>query len=94
MRDKMLSLDSRERSVLREFVLTGQNTVRLPAAHPTVLGLQSAGVLQSVGRLGTGSVHGPVFSYQVSEHAAAWMDAESLGLPRSMYEGSRVTRDE
>lgn len=86
VQDKMLSLDGAERSVLREFFVYGQTTIRLPLVNPVVAGLVAEGVLRQVGQFGRVSLHGPLFSFRLSDEASIIMDVDVLGFPDGAFE--------
>jgi hypothetical protein len=79
--DRMASLDGSEKSVLREFYLQGQNTIKLPVDHPVVAGLLNSGVVVLVGQHGRMSVAGMLFSMMISESAKHHITHELIDWP-------------
>jgi len=81
IRNKMSSLDGAEQAILREFFLVGQTTIRLPLDNPVVAGLVAEGVIRQVGPTGRLSLHGPLFSFRMSDDALVLADDETFGVP-------------
>ena len=78
--EMLMSLDHAEQSVLREFYITGQSTIKMPMDTPTVAGLVSHGILQRVGTLGNYSLHGMMFSLRIAKTAQEMITPDILGL--------------
>ena len=79
--ERITNLDASEKSVLREFYLLGQNTIKLPMDHPVVAGLINAGILVMVGRHGRMSVAGMLFSMKIADFVRSNLTYETLDLP-------------
>lgn len=82
MLEDIANLDERERAVLREFAIQGQQTVKLPIDHPVVAGLLHRGILQVVGRICERSLAGTLMSVRIGERARNNLTTEMLDLPR------------
>ena len=78
---RLNQLDMSEKSVLREFYLQGQNTLKFPMDHPVIAGLISAGILRLVGQHGKMSTAGMLFSMKISDFAREKLNNELLDLP-------------
>jgi len=79
--ERLQKLDSSEKSVLREFFIQGQNTIKLPMDHPVVAGLLDSGILSMVGSHGRMSMAGMLFSMQISEYMRKHLTYELVDLP-------------
>lgn len=79
--ERLDKLDSSEKSVLREFYLQGQNTLKLPMDHPVVAGLINVGVLRLIGQHGRMSTAGMLFSMKISDFVRENLTYELLDLP-------------
>lgn len=79
-RKRLESLDSAEQSVVREFYLDGQSTIKLPIDNPTVARLIRDGILFQIGTLGQQSTVGLLFPLALSETAKNFLTAKELGL--------------
>jgi len=79
--ERLTQLDSSEKSVLREFYLQGQNTLKLPMDHPVVAGLINLGILHLVGQHGRMSAAGMLFSMKISDFVRKNLTYELLDLP-------------
>ncbi|WP_305814118.1 super-infection exclusion protein B [Photobacterium leiognathi] len=79
--DRLEKLDPREKSVLREYYLQGQNTIKLPMDHPVVAGLINVGVLQLIGQHGRMSTAGMLFSMKISDFVRENLTNDLLDLP-------------
>jgi hypothetical protein len=88
--DRMLQLDASEKSVLREFYLQSQNTIKLPIDHPVVAGLMRSGVVVQVGAHGRRSVAGLVFSMKIADEAEKHITHDLIDFP----EGELTFEDE
>ena len=78
---RISNLDQSEKSVLREFYLEGQNTIKLPVDNPVVAGLINAGILEYVGRHGRMSTSGMLFSMKISNFVKSNLTYELIELP-------------
>jgi hypothetical protein len=79
--ERLNKLDSSEKSVLREFYLQGQNTLKLPMDHPVVAGLINVGVLRLIGQHGRMSTSGMLFSMKISDFVREHLTYNLLDLP-------------
>lgn len=73
--NKLTSLDSEEKAVLREFILQGRNTILLPINHPVIFALYQDGIISIVGQYGEISLAGPLYSFKITEeikHLVPW----------------------
>lgn len=80
-KERLSSLDHAEKSVLREFYIQGQNTIKLPMDYPVVAGLLSSGILSIVGQHGKHSLAGMLFSMKIPDHLRKEITLEMLELP-------------
>lgn len=80
-KDRLKMLDHAEKSVLREFYIQGQNTIKLPMDHPVVAGLRSSGILTVVGRHGKHSLAGLLVSMKIPDRLGEDITLEMLELP-------------
>lgn len=78
---RLMTLDSSEKGVLREFYLQGQNTIKLPMDHPVVAGLLSAGILTQVGHHGRMSLAGMLISMRIADYARQNITLDKIDLP-------------
>ena len=85
------TLDDHEKAVIREFVIQGRNTLRLPVDNPTVNGLINKRLLHQVGSLGQMSIVGLLVNISLTELADSNLTSEILGLPES--EPSKTERE-
>lgn len=79
--ERLEKLDPSEKSVLREFYLQGQNSLKLPMDHPVVAGLINAGVLRLIGQHGRMSTAGMLFSMKISGFVRENLTYDLLDLP-------------
>jgi len=79
--ERLKKLDSSEKSVLREFYLQGQNTIKLPMDHPVVAGLINVGILCLIGQHGRMSTAGMLFSMKISDFVRGNLTYDLLDLP-------------
>lgn len=75
------SIDHKERAVLREFFLHGQNTLDLPATHPVVAGLLEKGLLEQVGTYGEHSLVGLLLPLTIPPESRELLTYDFLQLP-------------
>jgi len=80
-KERLKGLDHAEKSVLREFYIQGQNTIKLPMDHPVVAGLLSSGVLSIVGQHGKHSLAGVLVSMKIPDRLREIITLEMLDLP-------------
>jgi len=78
---KIKTLDSYEKAVLREFFIQGRHTIRLPIDHSVVAGLREHGILHIVGQHGQMSVVGMLFPTAISDFAKKHLTNDSIDLP-------------
>lgn len=76
-------LDPQEQSVLREFFLQNQNTLRLPYDEPIVSGLIKKGILRIVGQLGEKSLAGVLLPIEINEVIKDYILPEQIHFPIS-----------
>lgn len=79
--ERLNKLDPSEKSVLREFYLQGQNSLKLPMDHPVVAGLINVGVLRLIGQNGRMSTAGMLFSMKISDFVRENLTFNLLDLP-------------
>lgn len=84
--EAMTRLDPTEKAVLREFFLQGQNTIRLPIDEPTVAGLRAKGIIQLVGRNGSATPAGIIFSFALSPIAHDHLMLDQIDFPQNPTE--------
>lgn len=84
--DALSQLDPVEQAVLREFMLTGVSTLKIPMDNPSVVGLESKGILERVGRYGNYAFDGMMFPYRISATANELITPELLGLSGFLIE--------
>jgi hypothetical protein len=83
----MSQLDPAEQAILREFMLTGLSTLKIPMDDPSVAGLSSKGILELTGRYGDySSDGGMMFPFSLSTTAKELLTPELLGLSRFVIE--------
>lgn len=87
IKEALTQLDPIEQAILREFMLTGVSTLKIPMDNPSVVGLESKGILERVGRYGNYSVDGMMFPYRISAIANELLTLELLGLSDFLIEG-------
>lgn len=78
--EQLHKLDLVEQAVLREFVIGGCNTIRLPLDHPAVAGLISRGIITQVGSFGARMIPGMVFSFTISDGLKHLITPQVLGI--------------
>jgi hypothetical protein len=74
-------LDSKEKSVLREFYLQNQNTLQLPFDQPIVAGLLRKEILKIVGNIGERSLVGMLMSMEINTFIKEEVKPEHIDLP-------------
>ena len=77
--DSILSLDDREKAVLREFTIQGQNTIAAPFNDPVVAGLIAKKVLMLKGTMSRGFL----FPVAISPAVLNFLLAQHIGLSDS-----------
>lgn len=89
--DYLQRLSDQEKSVLREFYIQGQNTLRLPINHPTVTGLLRNGILVQLDSLCEGSLAGFLAPVAISNELPEPLVVAHIDLPREpVSEADRV----
>lgn len=78
---RLISLDEKEKAILREFTIQGRNTIKLPILHPVVAGLFRDGVLVLVQSLPETCAAGLLGSCVISPTAKCRGLPELLGFP-------------
>jgi len=76
-------LDPQEQSVLREFFLQNQNTLRLPYDEPIVAGLIKKGILKIIGQLGEKSLAGVLLPIEINPIIKDDILPEQIHFPTS-----------
>ncbi|MBF8221033.1 superinfection exclusion B family protein [Halomonas sp. 328] len=76
----MLELDGAEKAVLREFLIAGTKSLRLPLEQPAVASLLNAGVLVQAASTGVRTTVGSVFSLSLSTAAQGLLSPTLLDL--------------
>lgn len=79
--ERLNKLDPSEKSVLREFYLQGQNSLKLPMDHPVVAGLINVGIIRLIGQHGRMSAAGMLFSMKISDFVRENLTYDLLDLP-------------
>jgi hypothetical protein len=87
----MACLDGKEKAVLREYVIQGQNTIRLPIDHPIVAGLLAKGIIVQIGELGERSLAGMLFSVALADDVRNALTLRMLGLPEGEPSAEDIT---
>jgi cbb3-type cytochrome oxidase subunit 3 len=83
-------LDFREISILREFYIQGQSTLKLPMNQPVVAGLIEKGVLKQVGSLGESSFSDILISLSIPTEIKSKITNEFLKLPNTEPNESEI----
>ena len=79
--ERLKQLDQAEKSVLREFFIQGQNTIKLPMDNSVVAGLLDIGILSSVGQHGRHSLAGMLISMKIPDILRKKLTLQMLDLP-------------
>jgi hypothetical protein len=87
IKEAITHLDPVEQAILREFKLTGLSTLKIPMDNPSVVGLESKGILERVGSYGNYSFDGMMFPYRISQTASELLTPELLGLSDYLIAG-------
>lgn len=74
------NLDPIEQAILREFILGGCSTLKIPMDNPAVVGLTTAGILERTGVYGNFSLDGMMFPFRITSIARDLITPEVLGL--------------
>ena len=77
----LFQLDSHEKAILREFIIQGKNTIKLPMDNSVVAGLIQSGVIRMVGQFAQPTIYGLMASFSLSEYAIGVLQPECLDLP-------------
>jgi hypothetical protein len=81
------SLDPKEKAVLREFAIQGQNSVKMPFDDTVVSGLIDKGILRFNKQLGNSFIaNGSMVSLSISKYIDEIITPEHLGLSKTMTE--------
>jgi hypothetical protein len=86
-KEKIKNLDSKEASIIREFILNG-TTIKLPVDNPAVAELIDQGVLEQVGVLGERSIVGMLFSLRLNEQVRDHLTPDQIGLTTFVVDNS------
>jgi hypothetical protein len=81
--ESIQTLDSYEKSLLREFFIQGKQTLQLPIDNETVTGLCNKGVLNQVSPYGFVYIHGTYNTYEISKKAKKLITNNDLNLPQN-----------
>lgn len=81
---RLLTLDSEEKAILREFVIQNKNTLLLPITYPSVEGLLTSGVLKVIGTYGRLSTVGMLHNVIISESIKPFLTFDQIGLPNEL----------
>lgn len=76
-------LDSQEKSVLREFYLQGQKTIRMPVDQPVVAGLVRKVIIVQVGQLAEQSIAGMLISVTLAVGVEQKLTSSMIDMPTS-----------
>ncbi|TWT98297.1 super-infection exclusion protein B [Stieleria varia] len=74
------NLDPVEQAILREFMLSGSSTLKIPMDNPAVVGLSAKGILERIGAYGNYSLDGMMFPFRISAVAEKHITPDTLGL--------------
>ncbi|MBE2282287.1 MAG: superinfection exclusion B family protein [Prosthecobacter sp.] len=77
----LAQLDPKEKAILREFYIQGQNTLQMPVDQAVVSGLIAKGVLCRVGTMGERSLAGLLFPVQLTQEADALVTSSLIEMP-------------
>jgi hypothetical protein len=84
------SLDPKEKAVLREFAIQGQNSVKMPFDDTVVSGLIDKGILKFNKQLGNSFIaNGSMVSLSMSKYIDEIITPEHLGLSKTMTEDEK-----
>ncbi|MCU0598864.1 MAG: superinfection exclusion B family protein [Desulfobacterales bacterium] len=84
-------LDENEKSVLREFIIQGQNTIEMPVEDKTIAGLIHKGILEQIGSKGEYSVRGLMLPVMISFACKKRLNPQILGMPPVLNDETRNT---
>jgi hypothetical protein len=86
-KEKIKNLDSKEASIIREFILNG-TTITLPVDNPAVAELIDQGVLEQVGALGEESIVGVLCSLRLNKQVMDHITHDQIGLKTYVVDNS------
>ena len=87
LKKELVNIDHREKAVLREFYIQGQNSIKMPYDDTTVSGLIDKGILKYNMQLGNSFVvNGNNASLSLSKYIQEVITSEHLGLSKTMTE--------
>ncbi len=75
------SLDFHEKSLVREFYINGKFTLQMPMDDETVIGLSNKSIIYQASNTGFVYLHGPVFTYTLSNFVRENLTNEMIDLP-------------
>jgi|GEM_PF-1187881 len=75
------SLDAKEKAILREFFIQGQDTIQLPVDQANVAGLIKKGGLVVIGSMGEQSLAGVLFPVTIQTEVKKVLDFRHIDLP-------------
>ena len=78
---KLYDLDHIEKAVLREFLIKGTYTIKLPVMEPAVASLIKYNILETVDGYQQITMFGPLRNIKISEYANSKLTDEMFGLP-------------
>jgi len=92
IKDSINSLDPQEKTVLREFYIQHQNTLKMPLDNSTVSGLINKRIIYQVGQYGKTSLIGMLFNFSITETARELLTYEILELPINKPTENEITK--
>lgn len=91
LKKELLNLDHREKAVLREFAIQGQNSIKMPYDDTIVSGLIDRGILRYNRQLGNSFVaKGNKVSLSLSKYIQEVITPEHLDISMKMTEDEKV----
>ena len=79
-------LDPQEISVLREFILQNQQTLRFPILEPVIAGLIKKQILVQVQSIGEQMILGPLYSFMIADKLKKFVTRQFVGIPDDIQE--------
>ena len=78
--EALTKLDPVEQAILREFILGGSSTLKIPMDNPAVVGLTTTGILERIGAHGNYTLDGMMFPFRITSLAKDLITPDVLGL--------------
>jgi hypothetical protein len=78
---KIEMLDPHEKAVLREFVIQGKNTIKMPMDNPIVAGLLANHIIEQVGNMGQPTIYGLLINFKISDYALTKINTQIIEIP-------------